>query len=123
MTMQLYQNPIWLRISHWAETKPNDICVKDTSERTLTYGDLVIRVNAVAVELVQRGFAPNDRAFFLARPSIESIIYFLAVMRAGGVIVAADIAMGRASFRSRRRIRQHPCNPLRRSTLINPLPD
>jgi acyl-coenzyme A synthetase/AMP-(fatty) acid ligase len=101
MSIPLYQNPIWLRISQWGEEKPTEICIRETSGRSISYHDLVNRVNAVAVDLVKGGFAKGDKAFFLARPSIESVVYFLAVLRAGGVIVAADIAMGREAFRSR----------------------
>lgn len=101
MSLILYQNPIWLRISRWAEQKPREICIRETSGRLITYHELVNQVNTVAIDLVKEGFTKGDRAFFLARPSIESVVYFLAVLRAGGVIVAADIAMGRESFRSR----------------------
>ena len=101
MSITLYKNPLWVRISEWVEKKPAEICIRETSGRTVTYSDLVNQVNTVAVSLIEKGFKKDDRAFFLARPSIESVVYFLAVLRAGGVIVAADIAMGREAFRSR----------------------
>ena len=101
MSVLLYQNPIWLRISRSAEKKPTEICIRETSGRSITYYDLVNQVNAIAVDLVKEGYTKGDKAFFLARPSIESVVYFLAVLRAGGVLVAADIAMGREVFRSR----------------------
>jgi acyl-coenzyme A synthetase/AMP-(fatty) acid ligase len=99
--IRLYQNPIWSRISVWATQKPNAVCLQDTYNRKLTYSELAQQVNTTALELQKMGFKEGDRAFFLARPSIQGIVYFLAVMRAGGVIAVADPAMGRASFRSR----------------------
>lgn len=101
MKVRLYQNPIWIRITRWAEEKPEEICLRETTGRLITYKALVDQVNTAALELIKGGFIKGDRAFFLARPSIESVVYFLAVLRAGGVIVVADIAMGREAFRSR----------------------
>ncbi len=97
----LYQNPLWSRIQEIAKHHPEKICVSETSGHSLTYGELTKRVDLVAEDLLSKGFSKGDRALFLARSSIDSIVYLLAILRAGGVIVAADPAMGRESFKSR----------------------
>ncbi|MEI6728391.1 MAG: class I adenylate-forming enzyme family protein [bacterium] len=58
-------------------------------------------IDDLAANLVLNGLQKGDRCLFLIRPSLESIVVLLAIMRAGGVVVAADIAMGMEVFESR----------------------
>jgi len=97
----LTRNPLWVHIQSWAHLQPNKSCVVDTAGRSLTYQQLVEGVDEAARRLIAQGFKRGDRALFLAPSTIPSIIHLLAILRAGGVIVAADPAMGREAFRSR----------------------
>src|SRR5438105_5436980 len=73
----------------------------ETNGRLLTYGELVRRVDGSASALHREGFKTGDAVLFTVRPSIASISLILAVVRAGGIIVAADPRMGHAVFKSR----------------------
>jgi acyl-CoA synthetase (AMP-forming)/AMP-acid ligase II len=81
--------------------RPRAMALVETKGRTLTYGELVRRVEGAAAELQRHGLGPGDPVLFTVRPSIASISLILAVMRAGGVLVAADPRMGAEVFRSR----------------------
>lgn len=62
------------------------------------------KIDNLATNLVLNGLRKGDRCLFLIRPGLESIVVLLAIMRAGGVVVAADIAMGMEVFESRAKL-------------------
>ena len=72
--------------------------IETTDGKTLSFRDFLLQIDSVAVTLVESGFKKEDKVLFLAKPSIESIVYIFAVIRAGGVLVLADPAMGRDNF-------------------------
>jgi acyl-CoA synthetase (AMP-forming)/AMP-acid ligase II len=73
----------------------------ETSGRRLSYADLGQQVDRAAANLCRLGLRPGDRVLFAVRPSLEAIVLILAVLRSGGVLVAADLGMGEAVFKAR----------------------
>ena len=74
------------------------IITKNGETNWQTFNQLI---DNLATNLVLNGLKKGDRCLFLIRPSLESIVVLLAIMKAGGVVVAADIAMGMEVFESR----------------------
>lgn len=97
-------NTLLQRIVQHAETHGTAVAIEETSGRAVTYATLARRVDLVAHNLTAAGFRSGDRALLLVRPGIDAIVLLLAIMRAGGVVVAADVAMGREAFESRVRL-------------------
>lgn len=58
-------------------------------------------IDIVALDLINEGVKRNDRVIFLVRSSIESVIYFFALLRTGAVVVLVDPEMGQENFISR----------------------
>ena len=69
--------------------------------RTLTYAELGTESCAVAAGLQHAGMQPGDAVVFSVRPSIEAVILILAIVRCGGVVVAADPGMSPELFTAR----------------------
>jgi acyl-CoA synthetase (AMP-forming)/AMP-acid ligase II len=102
--MVLYRNSTIEQLQEQAQRQPGKDCLLDTRGRSLTYQELTSTVDQVAQGLARSGFKAGDKVLFLVRPSVEAVILSLVVMRLGGVMVAADIAMGEESFKSRVRL-------------------
>jgi acyl-CoA synthetase (AMP-forming)/AMP-acid ligase II len=104
--IELYQNPILEAI--YARAREGEyrqkIAVQEARGQAISYADFVAAIEAVAIHLVERGFAKGDRAVLLLRPSIDLMIVALAIVRAGGVLVIADPAMGKTVFEERIRM-------------------
>ena len=73
-----------------ARENPAAIAVKFDAQ-TLTYGELDRQANRLAHALVARGVGPEVRVAIAMPRSAESMVAFLAVMKAGGVYVPLDI--------------------------------
>ncbi len=73
----------------------------DHKNRNITGVQILESIDKIALELIGEGIKRNDRIIFLVRPSIESIIYFFALLRAGVVVVLVDPEMGQENFVSR----------------------
>ena len=73
----------------------------DHKNRKITGTQVLKSIDIVALELADAGVKRNDKVIFLVRPSIESIIYFFALLRIGAVIVLVDPEMGQENFISR----------------------
>ncbi|WP_442757479.1 AMP-binding protein, partial [Pseudomonas sp. PM2] len=73
-----------------ARENPAAIAVKFDAQ-TLTYGELDCQANRLAHALVARGVGPEVRVAIAMPRSAESMVAFLAVMKAGGVYVPLDI--------------------------------
>lgn len=69
--------------------------------RTLSYGDLSRRIEAVAQGLRDEGLAAGDRVLFSIRPGPDAVVLALGIVHAGGVVVFADPGAGEALFRAR----------------------
>lgn len=80
---------------------PHAPALAEAGGRELRYGELRRRVENAAAALQHAGLQPGDAVLFTVRPSIASITLILAVVRAGGVLVAADPRMGAEVFAAR----------------------
>lgn len=75
--------------------------VFDHKNRNITGKQILESIDKIALDLIDAGIKYNDRVIFLVRPSLESIIYFFALLRAGAVVVLVDPEMGQENFISR----------------------
>lgn len=75
--------------------------VYDHKGRKITGKQILKSIDAITCELLDAGVKRYDRVIFLVRPSIESMIYFFALLRTGAVIVMVDPEMGQENFISR----------------------
>ena len=73
-----------------ARENPQAIAVKFDAQ-TLSYGELDSQANRLAHALIARGVGPEVRVAIAMPRSAESLVAFLAVMKAGGVYVPLDI--------------------------------
>jgi len=73
----------------------------ETSGRRLSYAQLGQCVERAAANLRIGGLQPGERVLFVVRPSIEAIVLILAVLRAGGVLVAVEPGMSESVFAAR----------------------
>jgi acyl-CoA synthetase (AMP-forming)/AMP-acid ligase II len=79
---------------------PDAIAMREASGTVATREQLVTRVHAVARGLIRAGLMPGDHVLFAVRPGIDTIVFMLGIVRAGGVLVAADLGIGDALFAS-----------------------
>ena len=84
--------------------RPDALALRETSGRRLTFSELHRRIGRVASGLLAEGMRPGDRVLFTVPPGIDSIVLILAIVRAGGVVVAANPLMGPEVFASRIRL-------------------
>lgn len=96
-----YTNKVWKSVLQKSLHQPHRVALSDARGNGITFEDLPSLVDTVAEELVRQGIKKSDRVLFLMRPSLESILYFLAIFRVGGVVVVADPAMGHTVFSGR----------------------
>jgi acyl-CoA synthetase (AMP-forming)/AMP-acid ligase II len=81
--------------------RPGAIAMREASGGGVaTREQLVARVRAVTRGLIRAGLAPGDHVLFAVRPGIDTIVFMLAIVEAGGVLVAADLGIGDALFAS-----------------------
>ncbi|WP_315871651.1 non-ribosomal peptide synthase/polyketide synthase [Pseudomonas sp. JV449] len=73
-----------------AAENPAAVAVKFDAQ-TLSYGELDRQANRLAHALIARGIGPEVRVAIAMPRSAESLVAFLAVMKAGGVYVPLDI--------------------------------
>jgi acyl-CoA synthetase (AMP-forming)/AMP-acid ligase II len=69
--------------------------------RTMTYGELKTELDALTAGLLNAGMGPGDAVVYSIRPSPESVLLLLAVVRCGGVVVAVDPGMSPDLFAAR----------------------
>ncbi|MDB4879975.1 MAG: AMP-dependent synthetase and ligase [Gemmatimonadetes bacterium] len=81
-----------------AARAPGAVALVDTSGATITRAGLAARARAVAAGLMANGMQPGDHVLFAVRPSVAAVVYMVAIVEAGGVIVAADLGVGDAVF-------------------------
>jgi acyl-CoA synthetase (AMP-forming)/AMP-acid ligase II len=84
-------------------------CVSDPSApaliqaggRIYTYGEVKAELDALTSGLLNAGMRPGDAVVYSVRPSPESVLLLLAVVRCGGVVVAVDPGMSPELFAAR----------------------
>ncbi|MEN3586571.1 amino acid adenylation domain-containing protein, partial [Streptomyces sp. ZYX-F-203] len=69
--------------------QPDDVALVFGAER-LTFGELNVRADRLAQELVRRGVGAEDRVAVLLPRSVESVVAVLAVLKAGAVYLPVD---------------------------------
>jgi acyl-CoA synthetase (AMP-forming)/AMP-acid ligase II len=77
------------------------LAVRTSRGDGISFGALARELRAVTGGLVREGMRPGDRALFALRPSPGAVVLQLAVLRAGGVLVATDLGLGETSFAGR----------------------
>jgi acyl-CoA synthetase (AMP-forming)/AMP-acid ligase II len=102
----MYNSALFKDLTAIAATYPTKIALQETTGRKITYQELIWKIDFIAANLEKRGFKPGDRVVFLVRPSINAILLLLAIVRAGGVPILADPAMGKDVFESRMKLAQ-----------------
>ncbi|MEL6821677.1 MAG: AMP-binding protein, partial [Calditrichota bacterium] len=76
-------------ISEVADRHPQQIAVK-TTDKALTYAELLSRVNALAIQLQESGISTGDYVGIWQDRSPEMIIAILAILKAGAAYVPLD---------------------------------
>ncbi|WP_193075959.1 non-ribosomal peptide synthetase [Pseudomonas sp. FME51] len=77
-------------IQHWAEKTPDAVAVT-CGEQKLSYRELEQRANQMAHRLCELGVGPEARVAVALGRSLDTIVAFLAVLKAGGVYVPLDM--------------------------------
>lgn len=75
--------------------------IYDYKNRKITGRQIVESIEKIAINLLNFGIQKGDRVIFLVKPSIESVLYFFALLRVGAVVVLVDPEMGQENFISR----------------------
>ncbi len=83
--------PVHLLVEEQVARTPHAPAVVD-GERRLTYGELNALANRLAWALIRRGVAPEALVGICVDRSVEMVVAALAVLKAGGAIVALDPA-------------------------------
>ena len=96
-----YANIIFNDLRKRSLRSPEKKIFFDWRGRSITAGELLHCIDVVAIELIQTGLKKGQRVLFLSRQSIESAIYFFAIIRAGGSVVLVDPEMGQENSHSR----------------------
>jgi acyl-CoA synthetase (AMP-forming)/AMP-acid ligase II len=80
---------------------PSALALIQAGGRALTYGELMAELDAVTTGLLSAGLRQGDAVVYSIRPSPESVLLLLAVVRCGGVVVAVDPGMSPDLFAAR----------------------
>ncbi|MEV6333067.1 condensation domain-containing protein, partial [Streptomyces sp. NPDC051909] len=78
-------------VDRQAASRPSSVLVMD-GQTSLTYSELVMRANRLAHYLLRRGVEHGDRVGVCLPRSVEALIAFLAVWKAGAAYVPLDPA-------------------------------
>jgi len=98
---KIFTNNVLDRLLGGPPRRKDLVALMDTRGKEVTFRELPRLVDTIADSLISEGLDEGDRVIILIRPSIEAVLYFFAVSRAGGVVVLADPAMGREVFAGR----------------------
>ncbi|HKV11774.1 MAG TPA: non-ribosomal peptide synthase/polyketide synthase, partial [Thermoanaerobaculia bacterium] len=85
---------VHLQVEEQAARTPDALAVID-GERTLSYAELDARANRLARGLARRGVRPEALVGICVERSLEMVVAALAVLKAGGALVALDPAYPR----------------------------
>ncbi|KAJ2994021.1 hypothetical protein HDV02_001908 [Globomyces sp. JEL0801] len=72
-----------------AASNPDDVAIEE-SDKKISYGDLNSRANHLANHLILQGLQIGQAVGIVTTRSIEMVIAFLAVLKAGGAIMVID---------------------------------
>lgn len=86
-----------------ARQTPTAIAI-ECGKETVTYGELLNRIQSVAAGAIQSGARPGDRFLYAARPTPQSIAYALGLLRAGLTLVFVDPFSAAHLFESRAKL-------------------
>ncbi len=75
--------------------------IQSNNGESISYKELHLKSDRLAVGLVKNGFSVGDRILLLVRPGIDAVVCVLAALKAGGCIVIADPGTGNELFRER----------------------
>jgi acyl-CoA synthetase (AMP-forming)/AMP-acid ligase II len=89
------------QLARVADAAPDAVAVVTPGRGTLTRAALVQAATDTARGLAAHGLAPGDRVLFSVRPGAEALVLMLAVVAAGGVLVAGDPGVGDRVFAAR----------------------
>ena len=95
-------NNLYCRLHRIAALQPQTIALTQASgqkTRSVTFGDLVRRVDAYARKLITLGLGLGTRAMIAINPSIEFYIALIALLKIGGVAVFIDPTFGAKRIR------------------------
>ncbi|MFE9139682.1 AMP-binding protein [Streptomyces sp. NPDC007355] len=76
-------------VARWAQIQPAALAVRD-GDRTVTYGHLLGWADDLAHQLTETGVSRRDRVAVQASQSVEAIVAYLAVLRAGATYIPFD---------------------------------
>jgi acyl-CoA synthetase (AMP-forming)/AMP-acid ligase II len=99
--VNLYSNLILAKLFSEKSSLSDSYMLESTNGQKILFSDFLKRIDDAAIELAMGNFKVRDKVLFLAKPSIESIVYIFAIIRAGGVLMLADPAMGKENFSAR----------------------
>jgi malonyl-CoA/methylmalonyl-CoA synthetase len=71
---------------------PNRLAIETHEGKRISYGDLTARAGQVANVLVARGVKPGDRVAAQIEKSVENLVLYLAVVRAGAIYLPLNTA-------------------------------
>ncbi|MBN8970904.1 MAG: malonyl-CoA synthase [Rhizobiales bacterium] len=71
---------------------PSRLAIETLDGRHISYGDLIARSGRIANFLVTRGVKPGDRVAVQVEKSVQNLILYLAVVRAGAVYLPLNTA-------------------------------
>lgn len=100
MKNTLYSNIILNTLRNNLSNKES-VFIYDHKDRKITGVQILKSIDIIAKDLIKDGVKRGDKIIFLIRPSIESVLYFFALLRVGAVIVLVDPEMGQENFSSR----------------------
>jgi acyl-coenzyme A synthetase/AMP-(fatty) acid ligase len=96
----LYKNIILDYLQNNLSNSEGDI-IYDHKNRKINGKNILDAIDIIAIELLDKGVKKGDKIIFLAKPSIESVIYFFSLLRVGAITVLVDPEMGQENFISR----------------------
>ncbi len=88
--LQLNETDIWSLIENVADRYQNKIAIS-TKLKSISYNDIIIRVNKLSNLLVEQGVKRNQVVGVYMNRSIDYVVSFLAVIRVGAVYLPLDI--------------------------------
>ena len=86
-------------IDHMGSSKPNDtFLISPETRRSLTFGDLALRVRALSANLTRQGVRRGDKVAFMMNNGLDAATLFLGSMYGGFVIVPTNVRAGVAQI-------------------------
>jgi acyl-CoA synthetase (AMP-forming)/AMP-acid ligase II len=84
-TEPVVADSIWQLVRARAELTPDRVLIADEHDRTLTFGELRERAEAVAAGLFELGLRPGDVAAWQLPSRIDTVVLFMALVRLGTI--------------------------------------